>query len=220
MTGRLLLVRHGQTTANVAQVLDTLPPGAPLTERGQEQARALVDTLAGRAVASVHASAALRAQQTAAPLAAARGLAVQVHAGVHETGVGELEGRSDEAAHQAFTAVYARWLAGEQDARTPGGESAREVLARYLPVVAELRARLVAGGSSGDVVLVSHGAVVRLVAAALTDVDAGYALDRRLDNTELVELAPTDAGWECLRWGADTPPFLPPDPDETVPEPI
>ncbi|WP_460865357.1 histidine phosphatase family protein [Rhodococcus aerolatus] len=214
MTGRLLLVRHGESTANVAHRLETRPPGAPLTERGQAQARALVEVLAGHAVTAVHASVATRAQQTAAPLAAALGLGVAVEEGTHETDAGELEGRADEAAHERFTEVYARWLAGERGARVPGGESAAEILARYLPVVERLRP-----AGPGDVVLVSHGAVVRLVAAALTGVDPRFALDRRLDNTERIELAPrADGGWECLRWGAHTPPFVAPPPDEEPPD--
>ena len=32
MTGRLVLVRHGQTFANVDKILDTQLPGAALTE--------------------------------------------------------------------------------------------------------------------------------------------------------------------------------------------
>lgn len=35
----LILLRHGQTTSNVDHKLDTLLPGAELTELGQEQAR-------------------------------------------------------------------------------------------------------------------------------------------------------------------------------------
>lgn len=214
MTGRLLLLRHGESTANVAHQLETRPPGAPLTPRGQEQATALVETLAGHAVTAVHASVATRAQQTAAPLAAALGLDVTVEEGTQETDAGELEGRSDEAAHEQFTEVYARWLAGDRRARVPGGESAEEILARYLPVVARLRP-----AGPGDVVLVSHGAVVRLVAAALTGVDVRFALDRRLDNTERIELAPrADGGWECLRWGTHTPPFVAPPVDEETPD--
>ncbi|MDN6246993.1 MAG: histidine phosphatase family protein, partial [Corynebacterium casei] len=38
MTGRIILLRHGQTFSNVERLLDTRPPGAELTERGREQA--------------------------------------------------------------------------------------------------------------------------------------------------------------------------------------
>ncbi|WP_264064405.1 phosphoglycerate mutase family protein, partial [Mycolicibacterium hippocampi] len=40
MTGRLVLVRHGQSVGNVERRLDTRPPGTALTPLGREQARA------------------------------------------------------------------------------------------------------------------------------------------------------------------------------------
>ena len=42
---RLILVRHGQTSSNVAGLLDTDEPGAGLTGVGLEQAAALADAL-------------------------------------------------------------------------------------------------------------------------------------------------------------------------------
>ena len=40
MSGRLVLVRHGQSHGNVERRLDTRPPGAELTDLGRDQARA------------------------------------------------------------------------------------------------------------------------------------------------------------------------------------
>ncbi|WP_197696029.1 histidine phosphatase family protein, partial [Mycobacterium sp. E1715] len=40
MTGRLVLLRHGQSYSNVERRLDTRPPGAELTPLGRDQARA------------------------------------------------------------------------------------------------------------------------------------------------------------------------------------
>jgi probable phosphoglycerate mutase len=58
--------------------------------------------------------------------------------------------------------------------------------------------------------VVSHGAAIRLVAAALGGVDGGFAIDHHLANTESVVLAPvTDGRWSCLQWGKARPPFDP-----------
>jgi hypothetical protein len=100
---RLVLARHGQTDANVRRELDSRPPGAPLNELGRAQAEALAQRLADAPVTAVHASRALRAQQTAAPVAAAHGLPVAVVDGVQEVFVGDLEGRSDVAAGGSST---------------------------------------------------------------------------------------------------------------------
>ena len=52
---RLILIRHGQTSSNVADLLDTGEPGADLTELGREQAAVLPQSLAGEEVDAVYA---------------------------------------------------------------------------------------------------------------------------------------------------------------------
>ena len=131
--------------------------------------------------------------------------------GIHEVQVGDLENRNDDDAVAAFNAVYERWLKGERDVSMPGGESADEVLDRYLPVLNELRTtHLDRADWTDDIVVVSHGAAIRLTSAVLADVDSSFALDHHLANTEAVILtAADDGGWDCLQWGTRTPPFLP-----------
>ncbi len=68
MSGRLVLVRHGQSEANVAKRLDTRPPGAPLTQLGHQQARDFGIDWAHPVGLVVH-SVAERAVQTAADIA-------------------------------------------------------------------------------------------------------------------------------------------------------
>lgn len=194
---RLVLVRHGRTAANVARVLDTRLPGSPLDDLGRTQAQAVARRLAEHPVTAVHASRATRARQTAEPVAAAHGVAVRVLDGVHEVSCGEFEGRSDPEARAAFDAVYGAWWRGELDARLPGGESALEVRARYLPAVADIVA-----GADGDVVLVSHGAAIRLAAAALL---GDGVPTRYVPNTGLVVLRPAGPGWVLDHWDAAVP---------------
>lgn len=206
MSGRLILVRHGETEGNVAKILDTRVPGLPLTERGAGQAKTFGSSLQARPRA-LFCSTALRARQTASYIEAATGVTAQVLEHVQEVQVGALEGRSDERAHMIFQKVYRSWHAGDLWERAPGGESGYDVLARYLPVIAGLRAQLTPG-TEGDVLLVIHGAAMRLVSRMLTGVPLLFATNNHLDNTETIELLPReDGGWECLRWGRYTPPF-------------
>jgi broad specificity phosphatase PhoE len=212
MSGRLVLLRHGQSEANVERRLDTRPPGAALTPLGREQARAFAASCTGpeRPTMVVH-SVATRAAQTAAVVGAEFDLPTHEIAGIHEVQVGELENRSDDAAAAEFNAIYERWQHGELDLRLPGGETGNEVLDRYVPVLIDLRMRYLDDDDwTGDIVIVSHGAAVRLVSAVLAGVDADFAVDHHLDNAEAVVLAPiTDGRWSCVRWGALTPPFYP-----------
>ena len=50
----------------------------------------------------------------------------------------------------------------------PAGESGDEVLDRYVPVITQLRMRYLDDDAwHGDIIVVSHGAAIRLVAATL-----------------------------------------------------
>lgn len=208
MTGRLILVRHGQTVANVAHQLDTLPPGAPLTEEGERQAEELGRGLSSSRLAALVSSTALRAQQTASPVARATASGLEIVEGLHEIQAGDLEGRSDEEAHRRFIEVYREWHRGNLAERLPGGESGHDALGRYLPQLDELRAGYLHEGSDRDVVVVSHGAIIRLAVSAMSGIDRAFADSRYLANTEAVTLAPTaDGGWDCVQWGEDRPPF-------------
>ena len=210
MSGRLILVRHGQSHGNVERRLDTRPPGADLTDLGREQARAFARER-GRAPGLLINSVARRAAQTAAEIGAQLGIAPAEFEGIHEVQAGELENRNDDEAIAEFNAIYQRWHQGELDLAMPGGESARDVLDRYLPVVTELRLRYLDDHAwTGDVVVVSHGAAIRLAAATLSGVESSFVLDHHLANTESVVLAPiTDGSWSSLQWGSKSPPFYP-----------
>jgi probable phosphoglycerate mutase len=65
VSGRLVLLRHGQSHSNVERRLDTRPPGASLTELGVDQAREYARGYGQRPGMLVH-SVALRAAETAA----------------------------------------------------------------------------------------------------------------------------------------------------------
>ena len=153
-------------------------------------------------------SPALRAVQTAENIAAITGIEPQLREGIHEAQAGEWEGRSDDDAHKAFTEIYGRWHGGDLDVRVPGGDSGRSILDRYVPVLDSLRSSHLTDPDGPDVVVVSHGAAIRLVAAVLGGVDGAFAADNHLDNTQTVALEPTaGGGWVCVRWGTYLAPF-------------
>jgi broad specificity phosphatase PhoE len=208
MSGRLVLVRHGQSNGNVQKRLDTRPPGTELTQLGRDQAREFARGCAHPPALLAH-SVALRAAQTAAEIADVLGVSAHVLEGIHEVQVGDLENRNDDAAVREFDATYQRWLDGDLDVALPGGETGQQVLDRYLPVLTDLRMRHLDDDDwTGDIVMVSHGAAIRLAASVLAGVDATFVLDHHLANTESVVLTPnTDGRWSCVQWGALTPPF-------------
>lgn len=197
MTNRLMLVRHGQTASNVRMALDSAPPGPPLTRQGRQQALELADSLATEPVVGVYASRAVRAQETAAPVASRHGLTVRVLDGVQEVDVGELEGRNDHAAIRCFLDVFAEWADGNLDLPMPGGESATQVLKRYLDAMREIQR----GHNEGIAVLVSHGAAIRLAASTLaSNITGALGAQSTLPNIGRVMLEVDDGNWHCLEW--------------------
>lgn len=189
---RLILVRHGQTEANVRRALSSAPPGGPLTELGRAQAAALATRLADEPIGAVYASAAVRAQETAAPIAVAHDLDVQVPDGLHEVGIGEREDRSDAESREMFAKVDAAWKRGELSAAMPGGESAAQLLERFLPVVDTIVEQV-----PDTAVVVSHGAAIRLVATALLGTSDAM---RYVPNTGIVILGHGPDGWRLEHW--------------------
>ena len=157
-------------------------------------------------------SVALRASQTAAEIGDELGLATHEFEGIHEVQVGDLENRNDDEAIervQDHLPALARGRSRRADARR------RDRLARcwtgIVPVLTQLRMRYLDDDAfHGDIVVVSHGAAIRLASAVLAGVDGSFALDHHLGNTESVVLAPiTDGRWSCVQWGAVMPPFYP-----------
>ncbi|TPQ21864.1 histidine phosphatase family protein [Streptomyces sporangiiformans] len=157
--GDLLLIRHGETEWS-ASGQHTSRTDLPLTQRGEEQAKSLVPLLAGRTIARVLTSPLHRAVRTA-ELA---GLTAAVREpDLHEWDYGAYEGVTTAGIHRTRPDWYL-WT----DGVPPGpdghpGESAADVGLRADRVLARVSSALGPGG--GDVVLVAHAHVLRVLAA-------------------------------------------------------
>lgn len=190
---RLILIRHGETQSNVDRALDTARPGAPLNETGLAQAEALVDALKHEEIDVLYASHLTRAQQTAAPLAKARGLEPIIVDGIQEIAAGIEEMNTDWT---NYVAMLNTWHPENMDVGLEGGETAREFITRFTNAIAAME-------QAGDerVALVSHGAALR-VWAIWQDPDIGFENALPLKNTQWIVLnGSTEDGWRIERWG-------------------
>ena len=194
---RLLLIRHGQTPANVRGELNTAVPGPRLTPLGQRQAAEVPHALSGDPIDSIAASVLVRTQLTAEPLARTRALDIDVYQGIHEIEAGDLEDRTDRDAVRRYLETIFAWGAGQMDVRMPGGPDGREFFTRFDADIAEI-----AGTGAETAVVFSHGAAIRAwVAGRATNVDHGFSMHNELDNTGIVELVGTpDDGWTLNSW--------------------
>jgi len=194
----LLLIRHAQTTSNVAGALDTGHPGADLTELGEQQVAELARTLAPVTLDAVFVSPRLRTRRTAEPLLRDRGLDPVVRDGLVEVSAGDWEMSTETERAQAYNATVSSWVRGDLEAAIPGGEPGAAVLARFDAVVEEVLATGLA-----RVAIVAHGAVLRLWAGARGIGAADLALHRPLGNTGLVRLTRVDDGWQPTFWDTE-----------------
>lgn len=118
------LVRHGQSTDDVNNILGTLPPGAHLTDLGQQQAAAVDAAIQQEfpgTIGGVYASELVRTQETMAPLAQALGLNVQVLPDLNEIPAGIFEGHPRDLLSEAsFFLPMASWILGNLFVSEPG----------------------------------------------------------------------------------------------------
>jgi probable phosphoglycerate mutase len=154
--GELVVLRHGQTEWSKSGQ-HTGVTDVPLLPEGEERARELRGTLAGRHFAEVWVSPRQRARRTAEL------------AGLHPTAVvddlvemdyGAYEGRTTAEISAALGRTWSVWRDPVVPGATPG-ETLEQVAARADRVLAAARPRL----ADGDVALVAHGHVLRVLTA-------------------------------------------------------
>ena len=161
--GELIILRHGETEWSRAG-RHTGRTDLPLTPRGEREAGALAETLARRTIVRVVTSPAERARRTA-ELAGLTGLvdpgALEVDPGLWEWDYGGYEGRTS-AEIRADRPGWYLWTDGvvPGDAEHPG-----ETLERVGERVDALLARIEDSLAEGDVAVVAHGHVLRVLTA-------------------------------------------------------
>ncbi|NUT53855.1 MAG: MSMEG_4193 family putative phosphomutase [Saccharothrix sp.] len=160
----VILLRHARSTANGAGVLAGRAPGVRLSDRGEDQAAALVERLAAVPVAAVVTSPLERCRQTLAPLLARLDLEPEVEADLSEVDYGDWTGQAikDLVKEPLWSVVQQHPSA----AVFPGGEGLAGVQARAVAAIRAHDARVTAEHGPRAVWLAcSHGDVIKAVLA-------------------------------------------------------
>jgi broad specificity phosphatase PhoE len=159
--------RHGENVANVSCTFSYSIFDGELTDRGVAQAGRLAEALraAQGGYGLLVCSPLRRARQTAEIVSAKLRLPIDGELDdLREINVGDLDGRNDASAWQAYEATLGLWRSGQLGQRFPGGESGYELAARIgraLRTIAERAGRQ-------DAVVVAHGASIRAAVPVLT----------------------------------------------------
>jgi 2,3-bisphosphoglycerate-dependent phosphoglycerate mutase len=188
----LLLIRHAESEAYVDGQPFPLSGGhgdPALSTEGAGQAGLLAGRLAGAHLDAIYVSPLRRTGQTAAPLAAATGLAPRVEADLREVHLGEWEGgQYRKMVAQRHPLVLQAWQEERWDL-IPGAEAAEVFAARVGGAIE----RLAAAHPGQRVAVFTHGGVIGQVLATASG-SRPFAFVTS-DNASISRLVVTGGRW-------------------------
>jgi len=190
----LTFIRHAQSEANAAGIIDTTVPGPNITPLGGGQAVAVANELSANWYDGIYASTMVRTQQTAAPLSQALGEPVTVLAGLREIEAGQSEGLREATAPQ-YRAPTA-WLHGDRNARIPGSINGDEFESRFDDAV-----HAIYDSGETNPVAFSHGeAIMYWVLMNAKNADLSLANDVLPNTAHVVVTGNPRDGWTLVNW--------------------
>lgn len=203
--GHIYVVRHGQTVANRDRIIQGPRIDAELSELGHRQAGSLAEALSRLGLGALFSSPLLRARQTAqavaegmarpsafdvapalhsAAAASHAALPLQVVPELYEMDYGHFTGRLYEEVADEMEQVLDAWRMGFVDEPFPGGESPVLAQHRLRPFLARLRGH----AEEGDVAVVAHGRINRVLIASLTGAGLSALEDFPQANAAITQL--------------------------------
>ena len=173
MSLKLYFLRHGETTYSITGgYCGDLDPD--LTANGTKMAEAFAKAHQAIAWTAAYVSPMKRTIATAKPLCDAVGLEMQFRDGLKEIRYGEWEGLTQEYVKEHYAEDYIRWLAEPAWNAPTGGETSVQIASRASLVVAEIEQK----HASGNILVVSHKATIRIILCSLLGIDLGRYRDR------------------------------------------
>ena len=186
----LLLVRHGITQHNADRIFMGHDP-VPLSALGRDQISRLAERLLDDRLTRIVSSDIARARESAEIISARLGLPIDTHPALREVDVGEAKGCGYAEAAERWPEVFTP----QGEGRFPGGESFAEVADR---ATGYLRSAVIP--EAGRVLVVTHGGVVRGVAARLLDLSLVAVAGFQIDNASLSIFRLDGAGAHLVTW--------------------
>ena len=158
MSSRVFLLRHGRTAWNAERRFQG-QADPPLDDVGRAQAYEAAALVAALDANVLLSSDAMRAVQTAEPIAEITGLEILVDQRLRERSLGHWEGLTRDEVADRYPDEYADWIAG-RDVSRRGGETRKQVAARALAAFSDLP-------DVATAVLVTHSATAMALCSAL-----------------------------------------------------
>lgn len=185
MSLNLYLLRHGQTECSRHNYFCG-SINSELTPEGIQMAKAFASTYSSIPWMAIFSSPMQRTIDTAKPLSEAIGIKPELRDGLKEINYGKWEGKNPEKINVEYHDDYIRWSADPAWYAPTDGEMAITIAYRAMAVIEEIKQLY----TSGNVLVVSHKATIRIILCSLLGIDVGrfrYRLDCPVGSVSHVE---------------------------------
>jgi broad specificity phosphatase PhoE len=187
-------LRHGETAWNAEGRLCG-STDVPLSDVGRHQAQALARRMQPILVEALYSSPLGRALETARVIGHAIAREPVVDNRLVELNYGAWEGRTFEEIKREAPAVYQAWDADPGSLAPPQGETGAHLIERVTPFLAEVARK----HPAGNVVVVCHKTVTRLLACHITGAPlAEYRRRIPMENAALNAFETVDGNWRVV----------------------
>lgn len=196
-TIRLIIVRHGETTANALNIIQG-QTDVPLNERGVQQAARVAEALKDEKFDAVYSSDLSRAMTTARAIVP-EGEITALPA-LREWHLGVWQGKDLDRIKKDYPEIYAGVYRGEANLRIPGGETRNELRQRIKDFLESLPAKHPEGGK---ILMVSHGGAIRALFRVLVGENNIYSKPPEVGNCSISRFLWEGDSWQLISWNEE-----------------
>ena len=179
----IILVRHGETEWNVAEVFRG-QIDIDLNEAGVKQAELLASYLSTSTIEAIYSSPLKRALKTAEIIANPHKLKVNVEPDLIDFNFGRWQGLSHEAVKEKYRELHTTWITHPEQVRMPDGETLEDVRKRVIRVIDKVIKK-----HKGTIITVGHRVVNKVMLCALLGLDNSHFWKIRQDTCGISILA-------------------------------
>ncbi|MBW2651069.1 MAG: histidine phosphatase family protein [Deltaproteobacteria bacterium] len=184
---RLYLARHGQVE-NFSEGTYNGHKDVDINELGVRQMEAVADRLKDENLAGVYSSDLIRTKKGADIIAAEHDLIPESYSTLRELNVKLWEGLTANEIEEKFPGAFDEWRKNIAGYRIPGGESIRDMSIRVRLALKEI----LNANRGGNVVVVAHGAVNRVLLADAMGLDLNniYSIEQDYGCLNIIDYFP------------------------------
>jgi broad specificity phosphatase PhoE len=210
----LTFIRHAESEANAAKIIDSDIPGPDLTEQGRAEAEQLAHQLSRNSFDAIYASQMARTQQTAAPLAHALGKKIEILSGLNEINAGWYNGTPSkgecvqtdhdrwlDATCSPYLLAPADWLNGDRKDAVPGSVSGNQFNDQFSAAVQTIYDAAQKSGHTKPVAFSSREAIMYWTLMNVKNPKDSLAKSHPLPNVgRVVVTGNPSTGWTLVDW--------------------